>query len=152
MRPCPPSVEPLAPPGPATVLEPVPAVPVVARGPRISRRSDNEKGAFQAETESHGQNESAYARFILQTRKDPLMFLQLCRLDDPAFAHELVGKPMDAGKLADFEKQVLEARHSAKNLARDRGELQKQVKELERRLTAATDKAQAFPSLHDFES
>ena len=53
--------------------------------------------AFAAEAREYGQRESEYARFILNARKEPMLFLQLCRLRDSTFAAGLMGNPTEAG-------------------------------------------------------
>jgi hypothetical protein len=102
----------------------------------------SKKDAFSQEAKSHGRRESEYARFILEAREDPLLFLQLCRLLHPGFGAGLMGNTADAGRVADLEKQLLEARHEADTLLKERAGLEKQAEELERRLAGATDRAQ----------
>jgi hypothetical protein len=99
-----------------------------------------EKEAFAAEARGYGQRESEYARFILNARREPMLFLQLCRLRDPAFAAGLMGNPADAGRVTELEKRALEASHEADALLKERAELEKRTAELERQLADATDR------------
>ncbi|MFA5860786.1 MAG: hypothetical protein WDA16_03735 [Candidatus Thermoplasmatota archaeon] len=103
--------------------------------------ASSEKEAFVLEARSHGQRESEYARFILTARKDPMLFLQLCRLRDATFAHGLMGNPAEAGKVAEIEKRLSEATHEVDSLLRDRQDLEKRNEALERSLADAVDRA-----------
>ena len=101
----------------------------------------SKKEAFAREARSHGRRESEYARFILEAREDPLLFLQLCRLLHPTFAAGMMGNGADAGRVAELEKQLLEARHEADTLLRERADLEKANEALEANLASATDRA-----------
>jgi len=103
--------------------------------------SEEEKRVFQEEAASHGQNESAYARFILSARKDPLLFLHMCRLRDPGFAAGLMGNASDAGKAAELENKLLRASHENEALTRERDEFAHRAEDTEQRLQQATDRA-----------
>lgn len=106
--------------------------------------SEAERRAFYDEAGSHGQTASEYARFILQARKDPLMFLHLCRLRDPAFAQGLLGKPTEAGRVAELERDNLALTHDKADLLRERDELARKCEEQERRLAELTEKTQSL--------
>lgn len=103
--------------------------------------TQEEKREFQQEAALHRQKESQYARFILNARQDPMMFLQLCRLRDPGFAAGLMGNPAEAGKVADLEKRLMEATHEADTLLKERADLERRNEELERQLAEAADRA-----------
>jgi hypothetical protein len=109
----------------ATALHVVPAPAAPAEEPekRFSLKvylSEEEKTAFEEEARTHSPKSSGrradasgYARFILNARKDPLLFLHLCRLRDPTFAAGLIGNPQEASRLVEFEKKLLTADHEA---------------------------------------
>ncbi|GEM_PF-3461873 len=139
---------PLPAPAPAPVEE------EEASGKRIFLKvylSAQEKAAFEEEARQHSPggsqrrpDASAYARFILGARKDPLLFLQYCRLRDPSFAAGLMGNPQDAGRVAELEKRVLELTRERDDATRDRDDAEKHAADLERRLTDATERAQSL--------
>lgn len=104
--------------------------------------TEAEKQAFHEEAASHNFNASEYGRFILQARKDPLMFLHLCRLRDPGFAHGLLGKPTEAGRVAELERDNLALAHEKAELERERAELARRCEELEKQLAEATTQTQ----------
>ena len=106
--------------------------------------SPEEKEAFDKEAKSHRQHASEYARFILNARKDPLLFLQLCRLRDSTFAQGLMGNPADAGRVAELEKRVLELDYAKTSAEHERDEAARRAETAESRLGEALERQQAL--------
>ncbi len=130
-------------PRPALIASPA-SVPVVeaAKVPPLKvYLTAPEREAFEREAGSHSQSASGYARFILQSRADPLLFLQLCRLRDPAFAQHLLGNPNDAGRVVELEKTLAELSNRADLAERDRSDAVRRAEEAERRLAECQERA-----------
>lgn len=123
---------------PATEAEPSGVLPLKVN------LSAAERAAFIEEAGNHNQSASGYARFILGARKDPLLFLQLCRLRDPEFARGLMGNPTDAGRVADLEKRLMEATHQKEQTERDLADAEARAKAAESRLSECLERAEAL--------
>lgn len=123
-------------PAPEVTVEPAKAAP-----PLKVYLTAEERIAFEREAATHKQSASGYARFILESRADPLLFLQLCRLRDPAFAQHLMGNPNDAGRVIELEKTLAELSSRADLADRDRADAMKRAEEAERRLQEAQERA-----------
>lgn len=117
-----------------------------ARGLTKVYWSPKEKEDFDQEAKSHHQHASEYARFILNARKDPLLFLQLCRLRDASFAQGLMGNPADAGRVTELEKRVLELEHVKTLVEQERDLATRRAEAAETRLGEALERQQDLAS------
>lgn len=104
----------------------------------------SEKLAFRQEALKHRQAESAYAKFILDARKDPLLFLQMCRLLHPGFAQGLAGNPADTARMGELETRTLKLEAEKADLLRQLEDAAWRRDELETQLAACADRAAAL--------
>jgi hypothetical protein len=126
---------------PAPLAAPLPVVvEEAARGLTKVYWTAQDKASFAEEAASHGLRESEYARFILNARGDPLLFLQLCRLRDPAFAQGLMGNAQDAGRVVELDKLAAELSAKLDLAARDRDDAKRRAEEAERRLVESHER------------
>lgn len=110
------------------------------------RLKAKDKEEFAQEAARHHQGQSAYARFILEARKNPALFLKLCHLRDPAFANRLSlgGGGADSSRVVGLEAQVKELTQAKEALARERDQAWSQSANLERHLAQAEARAEAL--------